>query len=245
MKNKELLKQIKQTKTELERLEAKLNDPEVQKVPFWGWFQAPSTNLTLCRIKSIAPDGCYITDGGGHWDKRWFKYPATPEEIKEHLIGLANDKGYRVGVDVVDVMFNLKSKLDKFSFHYIESDDLLVLGGCAIYRAGKWAEIVPSLPSWKELGVVCADVYGYKIGHAYTHKVITLIRLLAVADYVNEGCISGKYMIEEFNGTLRIGYINHVSSSHAYYFKSKEATLKAIEIFKHNDSEQELIDFFK
>lgn len=114
----------------------------------------------------------------------------------------------------------------------------------------------PELPSWNELGISSMGFTFYDDKMNYKpirSKCKTLAKLLAVADYVNEGWTpryghgEGFETISIVNGTLikcsNSGYIKYMNGQ--IPFKPKGGAQKAIDIFKHNDSEQELIDFFK
>jgi len=114
------------------------------------------------------------------------------------------------------------------------------------------AEIVPSLPSWGELIGNSRLVFNFAIGtelKEYTNKANTLYKLLAVADYVNDGWktdFEKVYVIayEPSKNKIETDWLADYSTQ-AVHFNSEEAAQKAIEIFKANNSEQELIDFFK
>lgn len=264
MSKEKLLKRIEQTESELAKLKSELNKSETPTVPFWYLFG----NGWLGRITSFEPfEYCRCDNRGGTLGERP-KYGngrlATPEEIESHLIGLMNGR-YKKG-DVLESTYS-KSTV-KFSdpafcnIFYNNHNDILNYDGIDIYNSGKWAEIVPSLPSWDEIfsdyGFQLKDDWVSVIGSTFHRgaydgrkkmsKVPTFIKLLAVADYVNDGWESqgtGGHVIIVHDGELTYFVYDGDYLPSIVWFKSTEATLKAIDIFKHNGSEKELISFFK
>ena len=111
-------------------------------------------------------------------------------------------------------------------------------------------EIVREVPSWEDIyntGVFCLSDY-ITYNEKHRTKLQTFARLLAVADYVNEGWeVDGNFStLAISNNKITVGcYYSRGYIPSSVHFKSKEAALKAIAIFKANGSEQELIDFFK
>jgi len=261
MKNlKDLEAQYKKLGKEIEKLK------EQPQPPFWGWFKH-YYDLHLIRVTSNGHNISFYDEAnsaltgntwGGYLSVNRLVRLATPDEIKEHLVRLMKEK-YKHKDKVKSLIDDKVVKIDDkwTAIEYYSGDDDLYWNGICIYKQGKWAEIVPSLPTWEDLGVKYVRLSKVNTPiptvDKYGNKVETLVRLLAVADYVNEGWEPDW---EDINETkFRICYDTHekrwfrscstcVVCSPAW-FKSPEARDKAIEIFRHNGAEQELINFYK
>lgn len=266
MKNKEkLLKRIEQTESELEKLKAELNEPKdkMPDVPFWGicngrLYRAINQNTNFQGGYDFDKLNSNPTD---EYVKGVILNPsniAKPEEIKAHLIKLAKEK-YSEGDEVKNlsksVLQSKSGKIDYSGSNYVPSHDELWVGvkgayhRICVYKRGEWAEKV-GLPKFEEL--VDFGIIDFLEAHGY-HKAATLAKLQSVADYVNDGWVAD---FENRDDKWQLGYefyydefcdanSEHDTSTGTPSFKSEEAMNKAVEIFRHNNAEQELIDFFK
>ena len=231
---KDLEAQYKKLGKEIEKLKA---EPQPQP-PFWAWFGLESHKLQ--RVIKIENDQALVDQDNsdmrledlnwcGSWSMmRFFIRLATPEEIKEHLVKLAKEKGYEGKVAKCLFEKSYKNKISFLSVIYDTVLDSLYSNGVQIYKQGKWAEIVPSLPSFEELNCDSVGVYDVHSGNSPVFsnpKVKTFIRLLAVADYLNK------------NTSLLFNATSYNSYS--------STPQKIKEIFRHNGAEQELINFYK
>jgi len=258
MKNlKDLEAQYKKLGKEIEKLKA---EPQPQP-PFWAWFGLESHKLQ--RVIKIENDQALVDQDNsdmrledlnwcGSWSMmRFFIRLATPDEIKEHLVKLAKEKGFKPKCHIRLLNNTGTAILDGTPFNYYAEIDELCLGGWVIYRKGKWAEIVPSLPSFEEL--LKGGILRWARLRQWSPKAAMLVMLELVADYVNEGWEldweDGGQIKHRLSYAFRTNewsaYSNSLFSHSPVHFKSSEARDKAIEIFRHNGAEQELINFYK
>jgi len=119
----------------------------------------------------------------------------------------------------------------------------------------------PELPTWEDVfkggmysieleGEVCdyeKNKHNLLLSEKSARKLAVFNKLLAVADYLNDGVdaakLDSRWCVEY---DLKSGF--YTTSRCLTFslppFKSKELALKAIEIFRANGDEQELINFF-
>jgi|GEM_PF-4775265 len=95
---------------------------------------------------------------------------ATPEQIEEHLLYAANQKGYAEGVKVKDISNSKELVISDF-YRYYPHRDMLVynrpdytLDFVVVYKQGQWAEIMPEPKPQPE-----ADKF--EVGKWYYNKV--------------------------------------------------------------------------
>ena len=67
---------------------------------------------------------------------------ATSEEIKNHLINVAKNKGFVHNVEYLDVFANTDGKIIDGKLEHFINDDSLYNNGNLIYWRDKWEEIV-------------------------------------------------------------------------------------------------------
>ena len=115
------------------------------------------------------------------------------------------------------------------------------------YRLTRIEPEKPKVPTWKELDKSGPYELRYNLDFPdkYTEKVKVFIRLLEVVDYLNEGWDPKRedLLITIYcnNGKLETGCANH---GHGVVpFMTHNTALRAIEIFRANGDEQELINF--
>lgn len=108
------------------------------------------------------------------------------------------------------------------------------------------------LPSWDEVydfsnGRLKLEIGGLSdLAH---DKIVVYAKLLAVAKYLNGDWkpkfygVQSNWEIYHGRNTLKVFVVLNASSL-GVSFHSREAAEKAIEIFRHNGDEQNLIDFF-
>ena len=260
MQTEKILKEIKKLKCDqntwvgkLKDLENRINNPETPTVPFWAEYQGGLTGRcfkiigdrhNLDTLKDA--EECAL-------DSSCYRRHLTPEEIEAHLIGLFKEK-YKYG-DRIDGLngigdIYLEDNCFDDTWFYADDHDRLSHNYVVIYEKGKWAEIVPSLPSWDKIlgGYQCSFHFNVKDSNQ-ADKVQTFRKLLAVADYVNDLHKQTKhkdsFFFELDMGDLMIESYKAEFSCSPYRFNTKEAAQVARDIFKHNVSEDELINFFK
>lgn len=95
----------------------------------------------------------------------------------------------------------------------------------------------PGLPYWAELPHLDVGYMPYRLKNAAAH--------------VNEGwkpdwndVMQDKFYLTYFNGEFGINYMNTVSPG-VPTFKSREAAMKAVEIFRHNGDYDELVKYYQ
>jgi hypothetical protein len=107
----------------------------------------------------------------------------------------------------------------------------------------------PKLPTWAELNKTKLGEEVTVFPRKYANKATTFIHLLEVADYLNEGWVpdwendTEKWCIINEHGKPRVVVQWHSNYS-PIWFKTSKLAETAIEIFKFNDCEQDLIDFY-
>jgi len=150
--------------------------------PFWGWIGIWSRDGNysdgqgLCHILSETSCDYHLDKNSstmkwGASSKKSFKRVATHAEIKAHLSLMAANKGLVSGCDFVSVGCMHKKVLgsgvdgfDSSDGDYTYKDDSLYadqlcLNGWAVYKEGKWAEVIeaPSLFVPETVGIHGGD----------------------------------------------------------------------------------------
>jgi len=283
MKNsKTLIKRIEKLEDELKRTKKELNnqlDPR-SHFPFWAWFISatdPTTPLALVEVTGFSSytnrsrsgrhrkfykrsDNSFIPK---EWDcgddndiaRDLFVRLASPDEIYDHLLPLAEKKGFVDGARCININGNENgnSVIGSKRWRYYPEINSLFNASSLIYKNGLWAELIDKLPTFKELGVEDMVTTALPFKSKQRQKLFTFAKLMAVANYVNEGWEPDwedkdqkKYNLGyNFNKKEWTGVMTFTFPSKPVHFKSVEARAKAIEIFRFNNAEQELIDFFR
>jgi len=245
MKTTEKINQI--AEEAIQKIREAVNETEVTeqqelKVPFWGAFVTLGGSVHVEYIVRIEGDRYYCGENcqygvnGSFWRENSFLRLATSKEIESHLTKLAKQKGFVRGCSFISAMTKTQNTVHDEVFLYKHSIDALFLDGNVVYLDGKWAELVENkFPTWKELGVgeICIGFWDYDdedrwIGKFHIkaeHDADTFIKLLAVAKYLN------KRDKTDYN-PVRWRYFTDVP-------------MQFVEIFKQNNSQQELLDFYK
>ena len=157
---------------------------------------------------------------------------------------------YFSGIDKCNTLLSKANEL-KFS---VEQQTAEIDG--VQYKLTRIKPEKPKLPTWDELSGLSGAITTVGFDSKYYAKVKTFIRLLEVADYLNEGwapnfefstnsdwVIQCDILHSIFPEKTRLSLRVHVSGS-SVRFKTKELAETAIEIFRANGCEQDLIDFY-
>jgi len=122
------------------------------------------------------------------------------------------------------------------------------------YKLTKVEPEKPKLPTWEELATRISHDQMCIVGfpNRYYNKALTFIRLLEVAEYLNEGWKRNLNDYGYMLGWNEIGFFSspiqapdqHIEFISPIAFKDGHIALNAAGIFRANDSEQDLIDFF-
>lgn len=88
-----------------------------------------------------------VYDTNGYLRNVGVKYlrPATPEEIESHLIKIAKEKGFVLGITINHPNYKTDYKIRSTDgYDYSDFYDHMSLGGILIYQRGIWANIIPA-----------------------------------------------------------------------------------------------------
>ena len=158
--------------------------------PFWGWFKSAHPEETfrrLLRVTGSCSDNFYSIDSENstdepsdgdepNWRKDLLTCLATEQEIKSHLITEAK-KRYKVGDKIaLHNMSAVFGSITKFTY-LVEMDRLYVVhsnGGCDIYYAGKWAEIVKPKPIYVPIEICLLKMLFNKTALLWDSKLLAM-----------------------------------------------------------------------
>jgi hypothetical protein len=151
----ELIKRIYESVGTPIRKELEAEVPELFKPKFkvGEWVIWSGCNPTIGRIEGQSKvynsyglniDGNVESHDSCHISRL---HLAFPKEVKDHLISIAKEKGFKIGDTVGGFTGWAGTKCtiedpSKTGFKYIIKDDILLLGDTCIYFEGDWAEII-------------------------------------------------------------------------------------------------------
>jgi hypothetical protein len=112
------------------------------KIDDWVYFAHAYNQPSVRKVKVIEGDHVWM-DNGFRLHYCYLRH-ATPEEIKEHLIKEAEERGFKIGVKIKFIGGKGTAILKYNEFVYHSEDDELFLAHWRIYAQGRWAEIIGS-----------------------------------------------------------------------------------------------------